>query len=348
MREPAAKGMGAAASIPDKLDETQAKDIAGADGCISKEQLLDTEKLMETSAVPGSELDAPETAVTPSGWALGAEVLATLTEDNNWSDEPFWLLVCCEDESHKVQPEALEAHGGKKVLSGYSRTLMGVRAFSSVEVLHWPSPEKFASAAASGSLWSGVDPSRPPLLIPTKAGWLNDVATTPTKAPTARLTHFTVDNVWSTPSGVVGEASEGARLGLTSSSREQAEGFVSDDRIGARAVWHLNLMDVADMKVFMTYAGMLGQSGTLSTFGGKPAYSASIGGSLTGGEDFGLAGIVTYTCRDAYLTMGATPDYIAAAAVRHKALRKTYIISIVPDIVEDAPDEDEAEDAEEN
>jgi hypothetical protein len=69
-------------------------------------------------------------------------------------------------------------------------------------------------------------------LIPIKPGWWNLHAHAPPN--TKPFTSFTEDTAWSTPSGLVGGAVAGSRVGQTSGSEEQIKGWVHDDCFGGQ------------------------------------------------------------------------------------------------------------------
>ena len=53
------------------------------------------------------------------------------------------------------------------------------------------------------------------------------------------------------------------------------------------------------------------------------------------GQDFDSAAIAEYPSRESYLTMGTDPEYIELCKHRHAGLESTYIISCVPDFVQE-------------
>ena len=171
-------------------------------------------------------------------------------------------------------------------------------------------------------------------LIPIKPGWyrLPDAAPAPTKP----FTTFTPDNI-DQPSGLVGPAGGGSRVGETSGTRAQIEAFVTDEAFGSEnMVWHLNLLKFHEdggEDTYMNYARAAGKrGGFLNQFGARSTLANDCwpGGSILGDHDFNRAIIAEYPCRDSYLSMGTDPEYIEASHFRHEALEETYIVSCTP------------------
>merc|ERR1719468_267600 len=105
-------------------------------------------------------------------------------------------------------------------------------------------------------------------LIPIRPGWLG--LDRPAPAPTLPVTNFTLNNVWSTPSGAIGSTIPSAKLGETSATKEQAEAYVQDARFADRPVWQLNLVKYDGPEgeaSYATYGQKMGQSGLLPRLG---------------------------------------------------------------------------------
>jgi uncharacterized protein (DUF1330 family) len=251
--------------------------------------------------------------------------------------------------------------GGRVMLSGYGRTVIGKQDFHLLMLIEFPSPQAFLDlqsdpghAAVEQHRIRGVEAH---YSIPITAGFFRIDSPAPT--PSREATMFTPEGAAATPSGLVGDAVAGARVGETSSTAEQARGFVRDTVIGdGEKVWHLNLLKFKTADAMATGGGssagsgsgsgsgsgkeeygkyaraMGGKRGILSEFGGRSTVAASCYRSLAGPVDFDQAIIVEYPSKHHYLTMATTPEYLEASRHRHPALESTYIVSVVPEMVE--------------
>ena len=158
-------------------------------------------------------------------------------------------------------------------------------------------------------------------LIPLKPGWFK--LQEPPPAPSRPFADFTPETAWSTPSGLVGEAGEGSRVGVTSSTQAQIEAFVTDAKLGAgsaivpatssdRTVWHLNLLRFKARdggRTYSSYARPMGggPDGLLGKYGARSTLASPCFRSLIGDIDWDRAIIAEYPCRESYLTMGESP-----------------------------------------
>lgn len=289
--------------------------------------------------------------------------VAALLKDPEWAGKPFWMLnIVMLKGGHDPKGEGKYAEylraqaehekDRRLVMKGYARTVIGATDYHLVTIVEYPSPAAFVAmgqtdAYAQRNAKLRLEGLVEQYLIPIRPGF----RLSPPPRPAARpFTAFTPESVWATPSGLVGAGAEGARVGETSSTRAQAEGFVRDPVITAgsaavpgsgspHAVWHLNLLRHKDRgQEYSKYAtAMGGRDGILSEFGARVTMSSQCFPSLMGDVDFHRAAIAEYPCRDSYLTMGTDPRYIDASRHRHAGLEATYIISIVPDFVEERP-----------
>jgi len=277
-----------------------------------------------------------------AGGGAKAEILQAFVADPSWVGKPCWMLSLLRfgepgaggrDYVERLRNDVLPKLGGRVVLSGYARTVVGRGDFHHVLVAEYPSPQAFVQAAKALP-----DPEEQIYLVPLRPGWFNIGRLAP--APSKPFTAFTAENVWAIPSGMVGPAAEGARVGETSASRSQAEAFATDERLaGARRVlWHLNLLRFADghgQETYGRYArAMGGKNGVLSLFGARSTLANDCYRSLAGDVDFHQAIIAEYPCRDSFFSMGASEEYLKTAHFRHKGLEETYIISCVPEYLD--------------
>merc|ERR1712012_1286082 len=120
-------------------------------------------------------------------------------------------------------------------------------------------------------------------IIPISPGWFNIDRTAP--APSRSIKTFTAEDVWTTPSGLVGAAARGSRVGETSSTKEQAEAFVQDATLGGdKTLWHLNLLHFKPgdgQAMYSNYAKAMGsKTGTLSLFGARSTLASNCWRSL--------------------------------------------------------------------
>lgn len=305
-----------------------------------------------------------EEPVSASGQASGGigvpgftapkpEVLREFLQDPEWTGKPFWMLnvlqfsndgegaVHYAEYTRRMREEMLPKVGARIVLHGYARTVIGKLPFHAVAIVEYPSPKVFVDMAMSPDMLEKnkirLQGLAQQYLIPMRPGWFR--IDNPAPPPTRPITHFTVDNVWSTPNGMVGSSTEGAREGETSATREQVEAFVKDARIGdTNLVWHLNLLKFHEDGGEATYGKYAkaqgGKNGVLSSFGARSTLANQCYRSLMGDVDFDRAIIAEYPCRDCYFSMGADAEYLKAAHFRHKGLRDTYIISCLPEEVD--------------
>uniref|UniRef100_A0A7S4T2J5 DUF1330 domain-containing protein n=1 Tax=Alexandrium monilatum TaxID=311494 RepID=A0A7S4T2J5_9DINO len=285
-----------------------------------------------------------------------AEVLKAFASDPEWAGKPVWMLNLLRftgegagasdyaEYAKGMMSDVFPRFGGRAVMSGYCRTVIGQRGYHQVSIVEYPSPQAFVQMVTSGAQASKNEPRLKGLeeqyLIPVQPGWFH--IDRPAPAPAKTFTHFTVDNVWATPGGLVGASARGARVGETSSAREQAEAFVADTKLGDdKIVWHLNLLHFkpgGGEETYSKYAkAMGGKSGTLSLFGARSVMAAKCFRSLIGEVSFDQAIIVEYPCRDSYLSMSASEEYMRTAHFRHEGLQDTYIISCLPELVDKTP-----------
>jgi uncharacterized protein (DUF1330 family) len=219
--------------------------------------------------------------------AVDAAKLRAFMFDPAWAGRPVWMLnvLNIKDRAEYAAYGAglqssglLERAGARVMLSGYARTVVGRKPYNHVAVVEYRSPETFAAMVGSAE-YRALDRRHrrsglaEQYLIPIRPGWfkLGDAA----PPPAAPLGHVPAGRVWATPSGLVGAAGPGARVGETAGTRTQAEDFCTDPAIGAtNMLWHLNLLQFAggDEATYMNYAraagrrgGFLGQYGARST-----------------------------------------------------------------------------------
>jgi uncharacterized protein (DUF1330 family) len=206
--------------------------------------------------------------------------------DPAWEGKPFWMHIikfkdggagkAKYEEYGTIMEAFLPKIGARIIFQGYARMLIGQNDYQMVAIVEYPSPKVFMemamdpSFAAKGQIrLQGLEEQ---YLIPTRPGWFHVDRAAPPASRT--FTKFGVENVWSTPNGMVGAAALGARVGETSASRAQVEAFVQDDTIGnTNVLWHLNLLRFgrADRKdSYGKYAKCMGgKSGVLSQFGAR-------------------------------------------------------------------------------
>ncbi|CAE8635467.1 unnamed protein product [Polarella glacialis] len=304
--------------------------------------------VISSSAVNGRELAGESGKTMPK-----LEVLQAFVQDPAWAGQPVWMLNVLKFKSGAdgeakyreygklMRTDGLPKAGGRLVFSAYARTVIGRKAFDMVAIAEYPSPQAFLQMAMSQEQAAknqvrlqGLEEQ---YLIPMRPGWFN--IDRPAPKPSRAFTQLTAANVWNTPNGMVGLAAEGARVGETSASREQAEAFVEDQRLagGDRALWHLNLLQfsASGEETYGKYAkNMGGKDGVLSQFGARSTLAADCYRSLIGEFDFHRAIIVEYPCRDSFLSMGASDSYLKTAHFRHQGLSETYIVSCAPDIID--------------
>eukprot|EP00747_Dinoflagellata_sp_TGD_P209397 gnl/TRDRNA2_/TRDRNA2_82792_c0_seq1.p1 gnl/TRDRNA2_/TRDRNA2_82792_c0~~gnl/TRDRNA2_/TRDRNA2_82792_c0_seq1.p1 ORF type:complete len:330 (-),score=49.74 gnl/TRDRNA2_/TRDRNA2_82792_c0_seq1:101-1090(-) len=281
--------------------------------------------------------------------------LKAFASDPEWMGKPFWMLNVLKfrDDgsdaararyaaySEAMRKEVLPQIGAAIVMSGYARTIIGKNVYHAVAIVEYPSPEAFLKMVTSGQQAqkneARLEGLEEQLLIPLTAGWF--YLHQPAPKPARPIHHFTAENVWTTPGGLVGSAARGARVGETSSTRAQALDFVSDLTLATGPVWHLNLLHfVPDhgQATYRNYAKAMGsKAGILSLFGARSTLASRCHKSLIGDVDFDQAIFVEYPSRDAYLSMSASAEYLKTAHFRHEALQDTYIISCKPEVVEE-------------
>jgi uncharacterized protein (DUF1330 family) len=293
-----------------------------------------------------------------------------LLADPEWAGQPVWMLNLLRFKGgHGSAGEAsyqryLEAQGSQElqrrlVMKGHARTVIGETEYHQMTIVEYPSPEAWIDmgrtdeyAARNAELrLAGLEEQ---YLIPLKPGFLR-LESRPAPAPARPFAQFDAETVWSTPNGLVGDAAEGSSP-ATSSTREQAAAFVADATIGAESpvvvpgttspttVWHLNLLRFSDRDTatpgatYLNYGGsgaMGGKDGLLARYGARVAMSTPCFPSMIGDVDFDSAAIAEYPSRESYLTMGTDPEYIELSRFRHAGLESTYIISCVPDFLEE-------------
>jgi uncharacterized protein (DUF1330 family) len=294
-------------------------------------------------------------AAAPGKTGLNDGAMDRFLADPAWSGQPVWMLnllrfkKCGNSgdggraayEEYLRQQEAQEPDR-RVVMRGYARTLIGREEYHMLTIVEYPSPAAFAAMGRAGAYaarnqlrLAGLEQQH---LIPMRAGfWRIEAAAPPASRP---LRHFSPETVWTAPSGLVGDGGEpggAGRVGVTSSSREQAAAFVQDDTIGSQnIVWHLNLLRFSDRDgsqgppgtVYANYARKMGKrGGVLSTYGARSTLAADTHCSLIGTESFDRAIIAEYPCRESYLSMGTDPEYLEACRWRHAGLEATYILS---------------------
>jgi len=284
------------------------------------------------------------------------DILKSFVSDADWAGKPFWMLNVLKFSDAKGAPgsyatyaqgmkeDVLPKIGARIVMSGCCRTVIGKNDYHQVAIVEYPSPEAFLQILASGAQSSknqarlgGLEEQ---YLIPMRPGWYHIDRAAP--EVTRDLTTFTVDNVWTTPSGLIGSSATGSRIGETSSTKRQAEAFVTDSRLrGNKALWHLNLLHFLPGNGeanYKKYAAAMGsRAGVLSQFGARSTMASTCYRSLIGEVDFDQAIFVEYPCRDAYLSMATSKEYLATAHFRHLGLQDTYILSCLPEFIDTDP-----------
>lgn len=293
----------------------------------------------------------PAAADEPSGEFVKPGALEAFAADAEWMGKPFWMLNILKVRSESILEKYTQAlasiqgpAGARPIMHGRCRTVIGKRAYDVLSISEYPSPEAFVRLATSDAYSTKLEELRSGAIeaayvIPITPGWFNLARAPP--APTRPIKMFTVASAWETPSGLVGLAAAGSRVGETSSTREQAEAFVGDEQLGGgRTLWHLNLLKFHEGSGRDTYSNyakaMGGKFGTLSLFGARSTLASKCWRSLSsGGEvDFDEAIIAEYPSRDGYLSMASSEEYLKTAHFRHQGLKDTYIISCVPAFVE--------------
>lgn len=283
------------------------------------------------------------------------DVLQAFVLDQEWAGKPFWMLNVVKfrnggagkaryQEYGKIMDQFLPGIGARVVFQGYARTVIGQIDYHMVAIVEYPSPKVFMEMAMDPSFASKgkirLEGLEEQYLIPMRPGWFNiDRAAAP---PSRTFTPFSAENAWSTPNGMFGSTSPGARVGETSSSRAQVDAFVQDDTLGGTNVlWHLNLLRFAGTEGKQSYdkyaKAMGGKSGVLSQFGARSTLAADCYRSLMGDFDFDQAVIAEYPCRDSFMSMGSCSEYLEVAPFRHRGLEATYIVSCLPAFVDTRP-----------
>lgn len=302
--------------------------------------------ISECSSGAGGALKAPKN-VMPDPAALQA-----FGSDPAWAGRPFWMLNVLmlknaakyQEYARYMEAELLPKANARPVFDGYARTVIGRKAYQRVIIVEYPSPEDFLKMAMSPAYAKGHGARRQGLaeqyLIPMRPGWFH--LGRPAPAASRPIQRFTAPAAAATPSGLVGSAVDGAREGVTSASCAQAEAFVLDDLLGpGKVVWHLNLLRFAGEAGKQSYQGyakaMGGRSGVLSQFGARSTLATACYKSLLGDADFDEAIFAEYPSRDAFLSMGASDEYLRTAHLRHRGLEETYIISCLPQYVDEQP-----------
>ena len=301
-----------------------------------------------------SALQRHLTASTPSS---ARDALAT---DPAWAGKPVWLVCALpagrgsEEELRRLLPAVRQTPGARVVFAGYGRTAVGAEAFGGVLIVEAVSTFSYAVDALllllleplRGGSGGGASAA---LVIACRPGWWHVGRAAP--APTREITQFSEAGAAATPSGLVGEHVRGARAGATSATRAQASALVADRRLGDDdEVWHLNLLRFGGaggkpsyrhyQKAMGAQGGILEQFGARSTLANEcfprallqPAGSGGGGGGDCAGG-FDLAIFACYPSKHAYLSMGASEEYRAAAHFRHEGLAETFIISCLPELV---------------
>lgn len=305
---------------------------------------LDAEPASECSTANVSSGD-------PTGWLLPKkDVLKAFLQDPAWAGKRFWMLNVLKykgeagaakyAEYSKLQRPTLEKLGAKIVLNGIARTVIGRREFDAVVIVEYPSPDAFLKLATEPGTEEKYRFREEGLayqyLVPLRPGWFR--IDSPAPAPTRPATKVTKDNVWTVPNGMVGAASQNARIGETSASQAQAEDFVQDERFGGHVLWHLNLLKFHGTEgetSYNKYAKAMGtKQGVLSQVGARSTLAAKCYRSLIGEYDFDRAIIAEYPSRDAFFSMGASDEYLKVSQFRHEGLQETYIVSVLPEEVD--------------
>jgi len=284
--------------------------------------------------------------------SLSMEMLQSLESHPDWASKPFWMLhlirLKAVGNAHQIYRTYFDAMtgpdgeltkaGGRPIFYAYAKTVIGLEPWDIVVIGEYPSPAAFTKLVFSPEYLKGPNQIRLQVVddmafIPMTAGWYR--IQDPAPSPSRPLKRYTADNVWGEDNGLVGGAVAGARPGVTSSSEEQAKAFASDSRIGsASEVWHLNLLNFSDGTgaVYNKYAKAMGsKDGVLSQFGARSPLAARC---FKGWTCFDRAIFAVYPSRDAYLSMGASPEYLKTAHFRHEGLQETYIISCVPEFID--------------
>ena len=199
------------------------------------------------------------------------ERVRALLADPEWAGQPVWMLNLLRFKGGHgsdgaasyqkyLQAQQTEEHQRRLVLKGYARTVIGEKDYHQMTIVEYPSPEAFVQMGRSDKYAARNAELRltaleEQYLIPLKPGFLR--LKQPPVPPSRPLTKFDAESVWQIPSGLIGEAAEGASS-ATSSTRQQAVDFVNDVVIGAESplvvpgttspttVWHLNLLQFSD------------------------------------------------------------------------------------------------------
>jgi len=276
------------------------------------------------------------------------DVLRDFISDPAWAGKPFWMLNVLKFKDQAkyqeylklMRDDALPKIGAKIVFWGYSRTVIGKIHYDAVAIVEYPSPEVFfkmasspEQAAKNSVRLAGLEEQ---YLIPLRPGWFHLDRAAP--VPTEQIRHFSAEAARQTKNGMVGVEVEGARPGETSATLDQAADFASDGRLQSGRLWHLNLLRFAGgegKRLYDTYAkAMGGRHGVLSRYGARSTLATECYRSLMGEVNFDQAIIAEYPSRDAFLSMGASADYMRTAHFRHQGLQDTYIISCLPEFVD--------------
>ena len=301
-------------------------------------------------------------------------VLAFAT-DPAWAGKPFWMLNVLRFKpdggaekyarygAMMVAPGGpLDKAGGRVVLGGHARALVGAEEFDQVAIVEYPSPTAFVAMASSAeyeqvaqvrgaarararAARANILPRSPQerlaglesqYLIPMRAGFYQLEQPAPAVRAGRSVRRFTPATAWATPSGLVGGAAAGARVGETTSTKAQVEGFMADRTLGGAAtpLWHLNLLKFIagdGAKRYKSYARPMGKpGGLLNQYGARSTLARACFPSLLGEHDFDSAIIAEYPDRDHFLSMASDPEYLATSAHRHAALEQTCIVSVAP------------------
>lgn len=284
------------------------------------------------------------------------DVLQQWVQDEAWSGKPFWMLNVLkfkgdagrkryDDYGRHMERDVLPTIGAKIVLAGYARTVVGRISYDRIAIVQYPSPQVFMQMAAShgkdeAMAWR-LEGLAEQYLIPLGPGWFH--IDRPAPPPSQPLVHYTVENVLSVPNGMLGNAVEGARVGVTSATEEQLLAFVKDPVIGGSdTLWHLNLLGFGSQEQEQSYGhytrAMGGkEGGVLASFGARSTLASDCYRSLMGDVDFQRAIIAEYPSRDSFLSMGSSQRYLEVASLRHKGLEETYIVSCVPQLLDKHP-----------
>jgi len=233
-----------------------------------------------------------------------------------------------------IQEEVLPGFGAKFIFSGYALTFIGVKEYHKIMIYEYPSPlvfkhiHDFMSSAHRAFIETLVMEQ---CLIPIKPGWYH--LERPAPAPSESFKPYE----HGAASGLVGE-SQGAIVGYTSATADQAEAFMNDKQFGSDRIWNLNLLSFkkdGSRDEYSKYArAQGGKSGLLSRFGARSTLSSACYKTLMGNDvHFDQAIIAEYPCRESCLSMSMHEEYLSVAHHRHKALEATYIIGCKPEFI---------------